>query len=229
MGQATFCEVCCTSHGSGADCPGLLQATGPERHGWRISVDTPHGMESYGVLVAPAGQVWRARIVTFPNSLWRIPERDATIKFAADSPDEAERQAAVFVEEFCERRGYRPHDVLPPVETAPVDPEAAPSAEADAPTAQRKLLAAPLKYGHNRPSHEAVTANVSELGLFISTVDPMEPGSAIRLRLELEALSLPLRGIVAWKRREPQTGRPLGMGVRLNQPPAVYVRYIRDL
>ena len=225
-----WCDVCSTNHEPGADCPGLLEATGPERHGWRISVDTPHGMESHGVLVAPAGQVWRARIVTFPNVLWTVPEREgATIKFAADSPDDAERQAVAFIEEFCERRGYEPHDVLPPVETAPVDPEAASSTDADAPTPQRKLLVAPLRYGHNRPSQEAVTANVSECGLFISTVDPMEPGSAIRLRLELEAMSLPLRGIVAWKRRELQTGRPTGMGVRLNQPPAVYIHYIRDL
>lgn len=225
----SWCEFCGTSHGPGNDCPGLLEATGPERHGWRIAVDTPHGLESYGVLVAPAGPIWRARIVTFPSSLWTVPGRTGTIKFAAASPDEAEREAASFIEAFCKRRGYEPHDVLPPVETAPVDPEAAPSAESDAPTPQRKLLSAALKYGRTRPAIEAVTANVSELGLFISTVDPMEPGSAIRLRLELEAMSLPLHGIVAWKRQERQTGRSIGMGVRLNQPPALYVRYIRDL
>ena len=225
----SWCPTCCTSHEPEAVCPGRLEATGPERHGWRLAVDTPHGMESYGVLVAPTNKLWRARIVTFPNSLWSIPEGEGAIKFVASSPDEAEKQAAGFIEAFCNRRGYEPHEVLPPVVTAPVDPEAADSADTADPTPQRKLLAAPLRYGRTRPSHDAVTANVSERGLFVSTVDPMDPGSAVALRLELEALSLPLRGVVTWSRKAAQRGRSVGMGIRLSHPPAVYVNYIRHL
>jgi hypothetical protein len=224
-----WCPTCCTSHKPDAVCPGVLAATGPERHGWRLAVDTPYGMESYGVLVAPSDKLWRARIVTFPSSLWSIPDGEAAIKFVGSSPDEAERQAADFIEAFCKRRGYKPHEVLPPVVTGPVDPEAADSAENGAPTPQRKLLAAPLRFGRTRPSRDAVTANVSERGLFVSTLDPMEPGATIALRLELEALSLPLRGVVTWSRRAAVRGRSRGMGIRLSHPPAVYVNYIRQL
>jgi len=48
---------------------GDLRATGDERHGWRVAVETPHGIEAYGVLVAPTHERWRARILTFPNVL----------------------------------------------------------------------------------------------------------------------------------------------------------------
>ena len=48
-----WCLVCCTAHGKDDPCPGELLATGPERHAWRVSVDTPHGMETRlnGILI----------------------------------------------------------------------------------------------------------------------------------------------------------------------------------
>ena len=76
-----FCQVCATQHGEREDCPGELRATGPERHGWAVAVDAQRGVDLYGVIVAPSGPRWRARIVTFPNVLWTMPGGRGTIKF----------------------------------------------------------------------------------------------------------------------------------------------------
>ena len=52
----TWCPICSTRHQPGRqDCPGEVAATEPERHGWKVNVETPQGLEAYGVLVAPAG------------------------------------------------------------------------------------------------------------------------------------------------------------------------------
>ena len=65
-----FCRVCGTEHQGPASCPGELPATGVERPGWRVQVETPFGHEAIGVLLAPSHEQWRARIVTYPNVLW---------------------------------------------------------------------------------------------------------------------------------------------------------------
>jgi hypothetical protein len=70
-----WCSVCGGNHQSPKECPGELRATGPERHGWRVTVDTPYGFEAYGVLVAPSVELWRARIITYPNVLWMVRGR----------------------------------------------------------------------------------------------------------------------------------------------------------
>ena len=76
-----WCPVCCCRHRDKKDCPGELLATGPERQGWRVNVQTSTGIEACGVLVAPAGDSWRARILTFPNILWTVPDGSGTLKF----------------------------------------------------------------------------------------------------------------------------------------------------
>ena len=81
MSEALWCPVCGSVHAGPRDCPGDLRATGPERHGWRVAVETPLGIEAYGILVAPTHERWRARILTFPNVLWTIPGGAATLKF----------------------------------------------------------------------------------------------------------------------------------------------------
>ena len=77
-----YCSVCGGDHARRQDCPGELRATGPERHGWRVAVETPYGLEAYGVLVAPSFDVWRARVITYPNILWTVPGGAVTLKFA---------------------------------------------------------------------------------------------------------------------------------------------------
>ena len=58
-----WCLVCFTRHAVATKCPGDHPASGPERPGWKAVVETPHSMEAFGVLVAPAGDAWRARIL----------------------------------------------------------------------------------------------------------------------------------------------------------------------
>jgi hypothetical protein len=48
-----WCAYCCTRHADAADCPGVLEATGSERPGWRVNVETPQGIQAYGALLAP--------------------------------------------------------------------------------------------------------------------------------------------------------------------------------
>ena len=225
-----WCRVCSTQHGAEGPCPGELLATGPERHAWRVTVDAPHGMETYGVLVAPAGRHWRARILTYPKALWVVPGGAASMKFLGSRPQDAERRAIDAIEQMIETRGYRKHEVMPPVEIAPIDPEQAPARKgATSSAAIRKLLAATVRFGHTRPSQEAVTTNVSERGMFVSTSSPLDAGAAIRLRVDLEAFNLPLKGVVVWNRTTPEEGRPSGMGVRIFQPSALYTDFVSQL
>ena len=225
-----WCRVCSTQHGADDPCPGELLATGPERHAWRVTVDTPHGMEAFGVLVAPAGKHWRARVLTYPKALWVVPGGKASMKYVGSRPQEAEKQAIAAIERLIEKRGFRKHELMPPVDLAPIDPEQAPAPKgATAPASIRKLLEAAVRFGHSRPSQEAITANVSERGMFVSTSSPLDAGAAIRLRVDLEAFNVPLKGVVVWNRTRPEAGRPSGMGVRIFQPSALYTDFVSQL
>jgi hypothetical protein len=227
-----WCAVCCTSHGQKDSCPGKLLATGPERHAWRVAVETPHGMESFGVLVAPAGSLWRARILTYPDALWVIPGGAGTMKFLGTRPREAEKQAITTIELVCQQRGFKKHEVMPAVETARIDPERVPEprgAVATPPVSARKVLSAIVHFGHTKASQEATTSNVSERGMFVSTGAPLDPGAAIRLRVILDAFTVPLRGVVVWSRSRPEPGRPAGMGVRIFLPSNLYTDYVVKL
>jgi len=224
----TWCRKCGAGHPDEEPCPGPLLATGPERHGWRITVDTPTGMRSYGVVVAPCGQSWRARAVTFPDQLWLVPKGRVSLKFYGSSPQDAEAQAVLFIEQYCEAQGFPAHEILPPVETQPLPAENAESFSVDA-NPWRRLQAAPVRFGHAAPHRKGRTLNLSERGMFICTDDPPEPGSTVRLELNLGDKLLALRGVVAWRRRRPVRGRPLGMGVRLAGPPRAYTRQLEQI
>ena len=107
-----WCNVCCTRHDDGRSCPGDLLATDVERHGWRVSVFTEGRTEEYGVLVAPARGIWRARILTYPNMLWSVPGGRGTMKFAGDSAAEAERRARDYIVKLCALRNYKLSDAV---------------------------------------------------------------------------------------------------------------------
>jgi hypothetical protein len=187
-------------------------------------------MEAFGVLVAPAGKLWRARILTYPRAVWVIPGGGASMKYVGALPQEVEKRAIEAIERLIETRGFRKHEVMPPVDIAPIDPEQAPAPKGEtAPASIRKLLAANVRFGHSRPSRDAITANVSERGMFVSTSTPLDAGAAIRLRVDLEAFNVPLRGVVVWNRTRPEAGRPTGMGVRIFQPSALYTEFISQL
>jgi hypothetical protein len=98
-----FCSVCGSAHDELEICPGEVRATGAERAGWRVRIETPFGHQDIGVLLAPSYDRWRARIVTYPNVLWSAPGRRGTLKFVGDTLEQAEAQAIAFVERHVRR------------------------------------------------------------------------------------------------------------------------------
>mgnify|MGYP001079165945 FL=1 len=228
--EPPWCRVCGTRHGRDAVCPGPLLATGPERSGFRIAVETPDGIEAIGVLVAPAGRVWRARVLTYPNVLWTVPGGDGSLKFVGASPAEAERKAIEYVRAHCARRGWLRRDEVVAVGRGDFPAESVRGPRAPGAPAERKVRALPVRYGTEAPTAGALTANVSETGLFVATIEPFVPGTEVRLRVEFdEDTNVPVLGRVVWNREKMEIGRPSGMGIRLLALSTAYVRAVRAL
>ena len=227
MTIALWCGVCGSAHAEPRDCPGDLRATGDERHGWRVAVETPHGIEAYGVLVAPTHEKWRARILTFPNVLWTIPGGAATLKFVGATPQTAEALAVSFIEGHIRSRGYARRDALDAVSTGAYRAEARPGTVIAA--ALRKPHAMPVRFGQGAALFSAMTANVSECGLFVATMAPLDSGAALRLMVSLETGPLGMKGEVVWSRPKIVLGRPVGMGVRLDEPPSLDQEFVREI
>jgi len=224
-----WCPVCQTRHASRKDCPGELLATGPERHAWRVQVQTPTRTEVYGVLVAESRERWRARIVTYPNMLWSVPGGRGTLKFVGDTAEEAARRALAFIREHCAALGYKVAERGPAVESRPVDAEAAPAQQPRGSRDPRHLRSLVIRYGAEKPERLGMTADLSKSGLFIITEDPLPAGCELKMLLELDRYSVPLVGKVAWRRAKAEQGRPAGMGIQLRTPPHVYARYVGSL
>ena len=226
---STWCAACGSSHASPKDCPGDLRATGPERHGWRVAVETPHGIEAYGILVAPAHAKWRARVLTYPNVLWTIPGGQSTLKFVADTPQAAEAAAASFIEGHIQARGYARRIGSDTPESGRYRAEARPGALAASGPLLRKNRALPVRFGSGPTQFAAMTGNLSESGLFVVTLAPLAPGEDLRVAMEIDTGPLGLKGEVVWARRRFVLGRPVGMGVQLVAPPEAYRRFVREL
>ena len=229
--QREWCPICCTPmDGSSHACPGSLLATGHERHGWRVNVETPHGLQAFGVLVAPCHEAWRARILTYPNILWTVPGGGGSIKFAGRTAEEAERRASAFIEEHCLAKNFRRRDQLDPVEVRRISEEAGPRSRPRRHQAsKRKTCFLPVRFGTERARRKGTTVNMSREGLFVGTPAPLEAGESIRLHLNAGECTVPLRGIVIWNRRRQEAGRPLGMGIRLVDPAPAYPRFVDGL
>jgi Tfp pilus assembly protein PilZ len=224
-----WCAVCGGSHKTAQECPGELSSTGPERHGWRIAVDTPYGIETYGVLVAPSLDLWRARIITYPNVLWTVPGGGLTVKFAGNTPQEAEGYAVQFIEGHIKARGYARRGTPDAPEVAGYGAEALARAVAAAGPALRKLRAIPVRFGSGSQLLSAMTGNLSESGLFVMTIAPFNPGTGLRVVIDLATGPMGLNGQVVWHRPLPVSGRPVGMGVRLISPPGPYREFVIEL
>jgi Tfp pilus assembly protein PilZ len=225
----TFCPVCGGTHAEPRDCPGELRATGPERHGWRVAVETPFGIEAYAVLVAPSFDLWRSRIITYPNVLWTVPGGAVTVKFAGRSPQDAEAQAVAFVEAHINARGYVRRDGLDLPAVSRIHAEAAANVQATQGPALRKMRAMPVHFGTGQALFAAMTGNLSESGLFVMTLVPFDPGTDLRVLIDLETGRMGLRGKVVWKRERLVLGRPVGMGVQLVAPPEPYREFVLEL
>ncbi len=180
-----------------------------------------HGTETVGVVVAPVGTCWRARIITYPSEFWTVSRGTAVMKFYADSPEVAEQDAVDYVETFIQSSGLTlATEFLPVRFESGVDSDG---------SAGRRLCSWKVRFGHNTMNREAALGNVSEKGIFLQTADPLPAGSVIRMELNVAGTRIPLRGTVAWVRLSRETGRPLGMGVRLSRPPAMYLDSVRKL
>ncbi len=223
-----WCAVCCTTHVKAARCPGELLTDNRERHGWRVNVETPQGIEAFGVLVAKTTSgVWRARILTYPNVLWVLPGGTGTIKFAAKSPIEVERQAIDFIRAHCREEGYtlRNEAALATPDKLNVE-EAAPARPGPSTRVIRFL---PIRFGVANPSEIGGTGNLSAMGLFVITNHPMEVNTRLSMLLDLAKNRLTLTGDVRWMNSSPRVGRSPGMGVLLHCPPEHYAEYVRNL
>jgi hypothetical protein len=231
VAELSWCAFCGSQHEQARDCPGPLEATDTERHGWRTNVETPQGIEAYGVLVAESDELWRARILTFPNVLWLAPSGNNAMKFVGATAREAEGKAIDFIIAHCRTRGLRLC-----TENAAGWAANLKAVEIDnsiqrikGPQSNRKIAFTSIRFGRFRPQMQAGIGNVSETGLFIITDTPVQSGNLIRMRLELETYAIPLKGEVCWVRSRLEQGRSPGMGIKLEQPPSIFAQYVRSL
>jgi len=225
-----FCRVCGTEHHGPSSCPGELRATGAERPGWRVQVETPFGHEAIGVLLAPSHDQWRARIVTYPNVLWTAPGGHGTLKFVGDTAEEAEAQAIRFVEEHVRAKRYLRRDGVATVgAVAAGKPKQGPPRPQFSAAARRKTRCLPVRFGLERANLRGITLNLSTEGMFVGVAEPEEGGRSILIHLELDGYTVPMRGLVMWSRQRSEPERPVGMGIRLSEPPALYQSFVASL
>jgi hypothetical protein len=183
------------------------------------------------VLVAPVEDLWRARILTYPNILWTVPGGGGTIKFVGRSAREAEAAAIAFLREHVRARGYTMRDELAIVEPDDFDPEAIRHglARPQGPPAPRRIRFLPVRFGVTQITEQAGTGNLSETGLFIITNSPEDRYTWLNMLLEVEEDRIGLQGLVRWTNRRHHAGRSPGMGVQLKAPPPSYIDYVRSL
>ena len=66
----------------------------------------------------------------------------------------------------------------------------------------------PVRFGTGPTLFSAMTGNVSESGLFVMTLVPFDPGTGVRVLLDLDVGPIGLQGKVVWKREKIVLGRP---------------------
>ena len=93
----------------------------------------------------------------------------------------------------------------------------------------RKRCRIRLRWGVERPSLHASTGDLSVHGMFVATRRPADPGSSLRLDVEIAGSTARLDAVVMWTRREPEGGLPCGMGLRLVHPPPAYADFVTAL
>jgi hypothetical protein len=227
--QTRRCAFCGSRHTDLPGCPGEVPATGPERLAWRINVETPRGIEAFGVLLAPSHDCWRARILTLPNVLWIGPDRRQALRFAAADPLEAQRAAVEFIIDYSTGRRFRLRastQLLRP-EQLTQEP-GGPAVEPPEP-APRKIRFLPVRFGVVGPSEVGGTGNLSETGVFVITSTPLDSGTPLMLTVKIDRGLVHLKGRVRWMRKSHHVGGSPGMGIELVSPPPPYVEYVRRL
>ena len=224
-----WCLVCCSQHVPGRDCPGELLATGPERHARRFQVSQEIRIEYYGVLIAESHDAWRSRIFTYPNMLWSVPGGRGTMKFVGATAQAAEAAAVAFIREHCTRRKFLLTEHEQPKVAGRMKSERAAVQNPRGARDERLPCEMDVVFGEEKPDEPGLTTDLSDGGLFIATERPKPQGRRLKLKLEAGGYTIPLRGSVAWVRTKAEKGRPIGMGIQLTQPPALYLRYVESV
>jgi Tfp pilus assembly protein PilZ len=225
-----WCAVCCTRHGPRGACPGNLLATGPERHAHKFAVAHADGrLEYLGVLIAESGDLWRARLFTYPDMLWSVPGGRGTVKFVGATAREAGALAIEFLREHCATRRATMQEALVEPPVGVVDQENADRLAPKSGREERHPCKVPVRFGEDKATQAATTANLSAGGVYVATDKPLGKDRPIRMLLEVRQYTIPLVGTVAWVRRKEEAGKPRGMGVRLQHPPALYQRYVEEV
>lgn len=219
-----FCCVCGSEHYGPGSCPGELRATGVEKPGWRINVETPFGHEDIGVLLAPSNDQWRARILTYPSTLWTAPGGRGTLKFVAETKEQAEAQAIAFVRRHVEAKRSTVQSTA-----AAQRPAAACGSRHLVAVVPRKARLLPVRFGSERALTRGMTVNLSVDGMFVGVAQPEEGGRSLLLHVDLDGHTMALRGVVMWNRRRGSAQRPTGMGIRLSNPSPLYQSYVAAL
>ena len=223
--EKKWCAVCGSRHDLGPTCPGEILTTGTERFGWKIAVEAGIRAEEYSVLIGPAQDVWRARIVTLPNMLWSIPRGRATMKFVGRSEADAEARAKNYILEVCRKRGYKKTKLIQAGKVETVQPDGTSCIAGD----DRHLHEIKVRFGEERPERNGKTGDMSMKGLSIVTEQPFPEGRRLKIVLYMNGATLPLQGSVIWTRTTSEDGCEPGMGVQLHSPPALYRHYVKKL
>src|SRR6185436_11108194 len=168
---------------------------------------------------------------TYPNVLWSAPGGRGALKFVGGTREEAEAQAIAFVERHVAAKQYLRRDgIAPRSVTVEPKPEAvAVSARPGIVTAKRKTLYLPVRFGLDRAMTRGMTVNLSCEGMFVNVVTPAEEGRSLLIQIHIEGHTLPLRGLVMWNRLRAEPQRPVGMGIRLSEPPQFYQTFVAGL
>ena len=222
--ELEWCRVCCSQHGQFVSCPGYVEISGPERRGRQFMAHRPADSEAYQVLMAPAGDFWQARIITIPDTEWKVPDSRRSAKFFADSEVEAERKAVLFIQKFCKEKRIDLREIRA---GQALGQDGVPTGRrARGKRYDHEMTA---MFGADRPDWPARISNVSETGVCLETRQPEKVGQRVRIVLQVSEFRIPLVGVVAWSRRRSHRGLPLGMGVELDDPPAVYLQLLASL
>lgn len=222
-----WCDDCLCIH-EDSQCVRDPRASGSERYGRRVAFELPDGTHKvHGVLLAPVDGRWRARVLTYPRTLWTYPGRRITLKFIAEAPQVAERMAIEFIRKHCVECGHQPLEDDAAITVEPIDHEERVGATKRGEA--RKPTEISIEFGVKSPLVQGKTADLSERGLFIVTDEIYQPKTILRIRLQIDSCRMPLRGVVMWTRTRATDGRPKGLGIQLIGPPALYGHFVRRL
>ncbi|MDB4324792.1 hypothetical protein N9971_00450 [bacterium] len=214
-----WCRVCHTQHAVDL-CPGYVQLTGPERPSRRFVARRDGRTERYQTIVGEAGERWQARIVTVPNRIWAAPCGGGTAKFLAESQEEAERKAVLFIYTRCASLKLEVKELSSATDAAP----ALPCAEG-----KHRERALPVLFGTDRPMWPAQAVNLDYEGMFLATGRVESLGTRVVVKMLLEHFHIPLTAVVVRVNSTATDTEPVGLGIALEAPPFAYSEYVDTL